>query len=101
MKFNKIFIIALIPLVLSIGITASILFVDAAQAKDSETKCREGQVLVFRTIANNYVCVFESTAQRWVELGMAEIIVLTEEESTEETMQEETVEDFMQEQMAT
>ena len=98
MKFNKIFVIALIPLVLSIGITASISFVDAVQPKDSETKCREGQVLVFRTIANNYVCVSESTAQRWVELGMAEIIVLAEEESTEETMQEEAVEDSMQEQ---
>jgi len=98
LKLNKIFIIALIPLVLSIGITASISFVDAVQPKDTETKCREGQVLVFRTIANNYVCVSESTAQRWVELGMAEIIVLTEEESTEETMQEEAVEDSMQEQ---
>ncbi len=98
MKFNKIFIIALIPLVLSIGITASISFVDAVQPKDSETKCREGLVLVFRTIANNYVCVSESTAQRWVELGMAEIIVLTEEESTEETMQEAAIEDSMQEQ---
>jgi len=98
LKLNKIFIIALIPLVLSIGITASISFVDAVQPKDSETKCREGQVLVFRTIANNYVCVSESTAQRWVDLGMAEIIFLTEEESTEETMQEEAVEDSMQEQ---
>ena len=98
MKFNKIFIIALIPLVLSIGITASISFVDAVQPKDSETKCREGQVLVFRTIANNYACTSESAAERWVELGIAEIIVLTEEESTEETMQEEAVEDSMQEQ---
>ena len=98
MKFNKIFIIALIPLILSIGIIPSISFVDALQPKDSETKCREGQILVFRTNANNYVCVFESTAERWVELGIAEIIVLAEEESTEETMEEEAVEDSMQEQ---
>ncbi len=98
MKFNKIFIIALIPLILSIGIIPSISFVDALQPKDSETKCREEQILVFRTNANNYVCVFESTAERWVELGIAEIIVLAEEESTEETMEEEAVEDSMQEQ---
>ena len=38
---------------------------DALQPKDDETQCREGQVLVFRTIANNYVCVSESTAERW------------------------------------
>ena len=38
MKFNKIFIIALIPLILSIGIIPSISFVDALQPKDSETK---------------------------------------------------------------
>ena len=98
MKFNKIFIIALIPLILSIGIIPSISFVDALQPKDSETKCREERILVFRINANNYVCVFESTAERWVELGIAEIIVLAEEESTEETMEEEAVEDSMQEQ---
>ncbi len=99
MKFNKIFIIALIPLILSIGIIVNISpVVDAVQLKDSETKCREGQVLVFRTIANNYVCISESTAQRWVEIGIAEIIVPIEEESIEETMQEEVVEDSMQEQ---
>ncbi len=91
-------VFAFIPLILSIGIIPSISFVDALQPKDSETKCREGQVLVFRTNANNYVCVSESTAERWVELGIAEIIVLAEEESTEETMQEEAVKDSMQEQ---
>ena len=68
---------------------------DALQAKDDETQCREGQVLVFRINANNYVCVSESTAGRWVELGIAEIVG---QEVHEETMEEETVEDSMEDQ---
>ena len=65
------------------------------EPKESETQCREGQVLVFRTISNNYVCVFEETAERWVELGIAEIV---RQEVHEETMEEETVEDAMEDQ---
>ena len=64
------------------------------QPKDSETQCREGQVLVFRTISNNYVCVFEDTAERWVELGIAEWI---EQEVQEESMKNGVQEDSMQE----
>ena len=75
-----------IPIILSIGLISGISFVDAADEKDSDTECREGQVLVFRINANNYVCVTESTAERWIELGIAEIIV-------EETMEEETMEE--------
>jgi len=66
--------LTLIPLILSIGIIPNISFVDAIQGKDSETQCREGLVLVFRTIANNFVCVSEATAERWVQLGIAEIV---------------------------
>jgi hypothetical protein len=64
--------LTLIPLILSIGIIPSISFVEALQPKDSETQCREGQVLVFRNNSNNYVCVSETTADRWVALGIAE-----------------------------
>ena len=67
-------ILAIIPLILSIGIISAFQFSDALQPNDIETQCREGQVLVFRTIANNYVCVSDSTAKRWVELGIAEIV---------------------------
>jgi len=67
---------------------------DALQSKDSETQCRESYVLVFRTIANNYVCVSESTAERWVGFGIAEIV---EQEIQEEVM-DEAVEDSMEEQ---
>ncbi len=89
--------LTIIPIILSIGIIPSISFVDALQDKDSETQCREGQVLVFRTIANNFVCVSEATAERWVELGIAEIVSdVAEEESIEESM-EELMEELMEE----
>ena len=66
--------LALIPIILSIGIIPNISLVDALQPKDAETQCREGQVLVFRTTSNNYVCVSEETADRWVVLGIAELV---------------------------
>jgi len=81
--------LTLIPIILSIGIIPNISFVDAFQPKDAETKCREGQVLVFRVNSNNHVCVSEETADRWVTLGIAEIVEQTEQESSEETMMEE------------
>jgi len=65
------------------------------ELKESETQCREGQVLVFRTISNNYVCVYEETAERWIELGIAEGI---EQEVQEESMKNGVQEDSMQEQ---
>ena len=85
---------ALIPIILSIGIIPNISLVDAFQPKDAETQCREGQVLVFRITSNNYVCVSEETADRWVALGIAELIEQTEEELSEEVDGQK---DFMKE----
>ncbi len=85
--------LTLIPIILSIGIIPNISLVDALQPKDSETKCREGQVLVFRMNSNNYVCVSEETADRWEELGISERVEQPEETMEEETMEEETMEE--------
>ncbi|MEK0319233.1 MAG: DUF1254 domain-containing protein, partial [Nitrosopumilus sp.] len=71
---KKIIPLAIIPLILSIGIISALPFADSYQPKDAETQCREGLVLVFRTIANNYVCVSDSTAEKWVRYGIAEKI---------------------------
>ena len=67
-------ILFVILLILSIGIIPALPFADSYQPKDVETQCREGLVLVFRTIANNYVCVSDSTAEKWVRYGIAEKI---------------------------
>jgi glyoxylase-like metal-dependent hydrolase (beta-lactamase superfamily II) len=91
--------LALIPIILSIGIIPNISLVDALQEEDSETECREGQILVFRTIANNYACVSESTAKKWVQYGIAEIVgeSVEEEMMEEEMMEEEMMEETMEE----
>jgi len=86
----KLLIFALIPLILSIGLVSVLSPVDALQASDAETQCREGQVLVFRTIANNYVCVSPETADKWVGWGIAERVEQEEETTMEETTMEET-----------
>jgi len=55
---------------------------DASFHEDSDTQCREGQVLVFRINSNNYVCVTESTAATWIRYGIAEAIEEDEKEMT-------------------
>jgi len=87
---------ALIPIILSIGIIPNISLVDAFQPKDSETKCVDGKILVYRLSAS-YVCVSEETADRWEALGIAEKVVQTEETMEDETMEEETMEETMEE----
>jgi len=47
---------------------------DAFQPRDAEIQCRENFVLVYRINSVDYVCVTESTAQRWVSLGIAEFV---------------------------
>ncbi len=91
--------LTLIPIILSIGIIPGISFVDAADEKDAETICRDGQVLVFRINSNNYVCVSESTADRWEALGIAERVDQTKDAMMEEETMEETMDESMEEAM--
>ncbi len=92
--------LALIPIILSIGIIPNISLVDAFQPKDSETKCIDGKILVYRLSAS-YVCVSDATADRWEALGIAERVVQTEETMEEETMEEETMEEETMEETMT
>jgi len=86
----KLIIFALIPLILSIGLVSVLPPIDALQARDAETQCREGQVLVFRINSNNYVCVSGDTADKWVGWAIAERVEQEEPEVTEESSAEET-----------
>ena len=71
-RANFVLTLALIPLILSIGIAPVLSFAD--DDIDSETKCREGLVLVFRTTANDFVCLSQDSAERWESLGLGEIV---------------------------
>ena len=91
-------IFAIIPLILLIGIIQALPFSDAAvphaiYSEDSETKCRDGHVLVVRVTNSNPICIDQSTAQRWAQLGIAEIVGEPIEEGIEEDI-EETIAEF-------
>ena len=66
----KFLLLALIPLILSIGITPAF----SLQPEDIETECREGQVLVYRTNSLDYICTSQSAASLWEKIGLAEIV---------------------------
>jgi len=48
--------------------------VDSEAQEDIVAGCRDGQTMVYRSTHHDFICVEPSTANRWVELGMAEII---------------------------
>lgn len=67
-------------LILSIGIISMIplanaqSYMDDIYRDDSEMECRDGMYLVYRIPNADYICTDDTTAQRWVELGIAKII---------------------------
>ena len=82
-------IIGLVPLLLSMSVFPVIQFSEALQPEDADTQCRDQLVLVFRINSNNFACVAESTAERWIELEIAE---MAGQKTLEETMEPETME---------
>jgi len=62
-----------------------------ANLDDAETQCREGLVLVFRINSNNFACVTDSTAGKWVNYGIAERV---EQKSTQETQETKQVVEY-------
>jgi len=61
--------LAMIPLILSIGIAPALSFADDSLV------CVGGEVTIVRTTNPKPICVDETTADRWVQLGIAEILV--------------------------
>ena len=87
--------IALFPLILSIGIVPAIPFADAVSYIDqiyvdeNEVECQKGEYLVYRISNVDYICIEDSTAVRWVQLGIAEIISKGAIDEKLESIQEE------------
>jgi len=77
---------AIIPIIFSIGIVSALPVTEAAETlrgidlSERDFSCRAGQTLVFHYNRNNYICTATETAHRWVELGMAEIVTVSEDE---------------------
>jgi len=85
-----VFTIALIPLILSIGIVPALSFADN---RDSETECRDGLILVFRTTGNDYVCLSHESAKNWEALGLGEVVGDMAENEPEGQMMETEIPD--------
>jgi len=71
--------------VISTIFTAGLSFNNFANAAsmDENTQCKEGMELVYRINADKYACVFETTSQKWQNLGIAKQI--EQMPTTEET----------------
>jgi len=58
--------------------------VESEAQEDIQAGCRDGFTLVYKSTYNQFICVPPDTAERWVELGMAEIISESEQVEREE-----------------
>ena len=61
--------------------------IESEALEDVLAGCRDGQTLVYRAAYLDYVCVDPSTAIRWVELGLAEIVQESDESDSAETIE--------------
>ena len=71
-------ILLILPLMLIMSLSlfpTSFASVESEAQEDIEAGCRGGQTLVYRLAYQDYICVDPSTAERWEELGLAEIIL--------------------------
>jgi len=59
--------------------------VESEAQEDIRAGCRDGNSLIYRFTYGDYVCVPSFTAERWTELGMAEIISESESLEKEES----------------
>lgn len=66
--------IFLLPLILSIGIVSVLPYSFSQVDNEGELdECRDGFIIVYLINANRFSCVTPDFAERWVELGLAEI----------------------------
>ena len=91
----KITVFVLIPIVFSIGILPVLPF-----SYSEELVCPSNEVEVVRITNPNSICIDQNTAQKWTQLGIAEIVgEPIEDEMIEDLMEEDVVGDNMEEQL--
>jgi hypothetical protein len=66
---RKILLFTLIPLIISVGITSFLPF-----SYSEELVCPTGKIEVIRVTNPESICIDQDTAQRWNQLGIAEIV---------------------------
>ena len=87
----KFLVIPVLLILLSSGVLPySFATVESEAQEDISAGCRDNQTLVYRQTYGDYVCVDPSTADRWEELGMAEIIQKNTRDTVDVTSDTET-----------
>ncbi len=76
--------LAIIPIIFSIGIVPALSFAQIETLRgidlsERDFSCRTGQTLVFHFTRNNYICTADDTAKRWVQLQMAQIVIIPQD----------------------
>jgi len=72
---KKFLVFPILFILLSIGVFSySYASPESEAQEDINAGCRDDQTLVYRATYLDFICVEPSTADRWVQLGMAEII---------------------------
>jgi len=74
-NFNHFLFLLMISL-----ISFAFLINNDVSAQEIDLDCPTNKIVVVRTTNPNPICVFDTTAERWVELGIAEIVSKTIEE---------------------
>ena len=77
-------VITIIPIIFSIGIVPALSFAQIETLRgidlsERDFSCRTGQTLVFHFTRNNYICTADDTAKRWVQLQMAQIVIIPQD----------------------
>lgn len=88
----KKYALLLVPIILSISIIPNV----QSQTYELE-ECRDGLIIVHLLNGNTYTCKTPETAERWVELGIAEIVDPNYEPPVEEIEEPKSIIEFLEE----
>ena len=88
-------IFVIIPLILSIGVTPALPFSFA-----EGMTCQAGEVEVVQVTNPNSICIDQFTANRWAQLGIAEIVGEPVQEDIEEVMEKPGMEEVTEDNLA-
>ena len=88
-------IFVIIPLILSIGVTPALPFSFA-----EGMTCQAGEVEVVQVTNPNSICIDQFTANRWAQLGIAEIVGEPVQEDIEEVMEKPSMEEVTEDNLA-
>ena len=75
MKTKRIILLSIFLIILAFTLQGTAFASDDSELTENiNAGCRDDNILVFRVLNHEYVCTSPSTAEKWVKLGLAEIV---------------------------